>query len=79
MANVDNDYFSDVLDNLNKYQDCHGQRLSSKKLREAVGRVINEEVEEIERNINNITCDTPFQSPSTKSVQKKDASWSLER
>ena len=40
---------------------------------------MNEEVEEMERNINNITCDTPFQSPDTKSVQKKDASWSLER
>ena len=33
----------------------------------------------MERNINNITCDTPFQSPGTKSVQEKDASWSLER
>ena len=32
----------------------------------------------MERNINNITCDIPFQSPVTKSVQKKDASWSLE-
>ena len=47
------------------------ERLSSKKLREAVGRVMNEEVEEMEHNINNITCDTPFQSPGTKSVQKK--------
>ena len=50
MANVENDYFSDVLDTLNKYQDRHGKRLSSKKLREAVGRVMNEEVEEMERN-----------------------------
>ena len=33
----------------------------------------------MERNINNITCHTPFQSPGTKTVQKKDASWSLER
>ena len=79
MTNVDNSYFTDVLDTLNEYQDRHGQRLSSKKRREAVGRVMNEEVEEMERNINNITCDTPFQSPGTKSVQKKDASWSLER
>ena len=79
MANVNNDYFSDVLDTLDEYQDRHGQRLSSKKLREAVGRVMNEEVEEMERNINNITCNTPFQSPGTKSVQKKDESWSLER
>ena len=69
MANVNDDYLSDVLDTLKKYQDRHGQRLSSKKLREAVGRVMNEEVEETERNINNITCNTPFQSPGTKSVQ----------
>ena len=40
---------------------------------------MNEEEEEMERNINNITCDTSLQSPFTKSVQKKDASWSLER
>ena len=44
-ANVDNEYFMDVLDTLNKYQDRHGQRLSSKKLREAVCLVM-EEVEE---------------------------------
>ena len=47
------------------------------KLKEAVRRVMDEEKEEMERNINNITCNTPFQSPVTKSVQKKDASWSL--
>ena len=35
MANVDNDYFSDVLDILNKYRDRHGKILSSKKLSEA--------------------------------------------
>ena len=40
---------------------------------------MDEEEEEMERNINNITCYTPFQSPVTKSVQQKDASWSLER
>ena len=79
MANVDNEYFTDVIDTLNEYQDRHGQRLYSKKLREAVRRVMDEEEEETERNINNITCDTSFQSPVTKSVQKKDASWSLER
>ena len=79
MANIDNDYFSNVLDTLNEYRDRQGQRFSSKKLREAVGRVMNEEVEEMEHNINNITCDTLFQPPGTKSVQKKDASWSLKR
>ena len=79
MATDDNEYFTEFLDTLNRYQDRHGQRLSSKKLKEAVLCVMDEEEEDIERNINNVTCDTPFQSPVTKSVQKKDASWSLER
>ena len=74
MANVDNEYFLDVIDTLNEYQDRHGQRLSSKKLREAVRRVMDEEEEEMEHNINNMTCNTPFQSQGTKSAQKKDAS-----
>ena len=75
----DNEYFSDILDTLTENKDRHGQRLSGKKLIESVRRVMDEEEEEIERNINNITCDTSFQSPVTKIVQKKDASWSLER
>ena len=79
MATEDNEYFTDILDTLNEYQDRHSQRLSSMKLREAVRRVMDEEEEEMERNINNITCHTSFQSPVTKSVQKKDTSWSLER
>ena len=36
---------------------------------------MDEEEEEMERNINNITCDASFQYPVTKSVQKKDASY----
>ena len=79
MDSEDNEYFTDILDTLNKYQDRHGQRLSSKKLREAVRRVMDEEGEEMERNIYNLTCHTSFKSPVTKSVQKKDTSWSLER
>ena len=71
--------FKEIIDTLNKYQDRHGQRLSSKNLKEAVRRLMDEEEEEIERNINNITCDTPFKSPVTKNVQKKYANWSLER
>ena len=72
MATEDNKYFTEILDTLNKYQYRHGQRLSNKKLRESVLRVMDEEEEEMERNINNITCNTSFQSPFTKSVQKKD-------
>ena len=79
MATEDNEYFTDILDTLNKYQDRHGQRLSSKNLKEAVLRVMEQQEEEIKRNINNITCDTSFQSPVTMNVQKKDANWSLER
>ena len=68
MANEDNEYFTDILDTLNRYQDRHGKRLSSKKLKEAILHVMNEEEEEMERNINNITCDTPFQCPVTKTI-----------
>ena len=41
----------DIIDTLNKYQAFHGKILSSKKLKEAVIRVMDEEEEEIERNI----------------------------
>ena len=70
-----NEYFTDILDTLKKYQDRHGQRFSIKKLKEAVLRVMDEGKEEIELDINNITCDTPFLSPVTKNVQKKDANF----
>ena len=60
MASERDEYFTEMLDHLNEYNDRHGQRLSSKKLKEAVLQVIEEEEEEIERNINNITCDTSF-------------------
>ena len=36
MATEGNEYFMDILDHMNEYQDRHGQRLSSKKLKEAV-------------------------------------------
>ena len=79
MATEGNEYFTEILDHLNEYQDYHGQRLSSKNLKEAVLRVTEQEEEKIERYINNITCDTLFQSSATKNVQKKDTNWSLER
>ena len=40
---------------------------------------MEQQQEETENNINNITWDTSFKSPVTKKVQKKDANWSLER
>ena len=64
---------------MEEYQDRQGQRLSSKNLKEAVLRVMEQQQEEIEHNLNNITCDTSFQSPVTNNEQKKHANWSLER
>ena len=72
MATERDEYFTEILDNLNKYNDSHGQILSSKNLKEAVFRVMEEEEEEIARKINNITCDTSFQSPIAMNVQNKD-------
>ena len=40
---------------------------------------MEQQAEEIECNINNITCDTSFESPITMNVKKKDENWSLER
>ena len=47
MATGYNEYFTDVLDTLNEYQDRHDQSLSSKKLKEALLCVMGEEEEEI--------------------------------
>ena len=44
----------DIHDTPNKYQDRHGQRLSSKNIKEAVLHVTEQQEEEIERNINNL-------------------------
>ena len=65
-----------MLDHLNEYNYRCGQILSNKNLKEAVFRVMEEEEEEIERNINNITCDTSFEYPVTMNVQKKGANCS---
>ena len=79
MATSGDEYFTEMLDHKNKYHDCHGQRLSSNNLKEAVLCVMEEEEEKTERNINNIPCNTPFQSPVDMNVQKQYANLSLER
>ena len=43
MATGYNEYFTEVLDTLNRYQDRHGEILSSNKLKEALLRVMDEE------------------------------------
>ena len=47
--------------------------MSNKKLREAVIIVMEDEEKYVERNVNNVTTDTLFQSPVTVNAQKKDA------
>ena len=74
MATVDNVYFSDILDTLNIYQDRHGQRLSSKNLKEAVLRVMDKEEEEIERYINDSKEGVDDISESNEGVDDKNDS-----
>ena len=45
MATERDEYFTDMLDHLNEYNNFHGQILSSKNLKEAVLRVMEEEEE----------------------------------
>ena len=78
MATSGDEYFAKMLDHLNEYHNRHGQILSSKNIKEAVLRVMEEEEEEIERNINNITCDTSFQSIVAMDVHKNDTIFPLE-
>ena len=47
MATSSNECFTEMLDDLNKYHDYHGQRLSIKNFKEAVLRIMEEEEEKI--------------------------------
>ena len=42
MATPKEEYFTEMLEHLNEYNDRHSQRLSSKKLRDVVIRVMEE-------------------------------------
>ena len=58
------------------HNDRHRTPLSSKKLQEAVSRVMAEtkqEEKDVKRNVNNVTMDDLFQSPVTIKAQRKDA------
>ena len=79
MATSGYEYSTGSFDHLNEYHDRHSQRLSSKNLKEAVLRDMEQEEEEIKRNINNIKCDNSSESPVTMNVQKKDAIYFVER
>ena len=57
-----------MLDTLVKDNNIRGQPLSNEKIQKSVGKVIEETEAEFERNYNEITCDTSYQSP----ILKKD-------
>ena len=58
MATPKEEYFTEMLDHLNKHNRCRSKPLSSKKLLEAVIRVMEEEELYYKRNVNNVTTDT---------------------
>ena len=72
-------YFAEMLENLKEHNCRHRKLFSSKKLQEAVIRVMEESEEEAESSVNNVTTDTSFQSPVFINAQKKDANMSYER
>ena len=78
MATPREEYFTEMLDHINKYNERHSKQLSSKKLQEDFLRVLEEEKEEIESNVNNIITNTSFQSPVAMNTQNKDANMSYE-
>ena len=51
MATSGNEYFTEIHDHLNKYNDRQGQIFSRKKFKEAVFRIMEQQEEEIEYNI----------------------------
>ena len=63
-------YHNTLLKTLVDDNNRNGATLSNEKLRQAVGKVMEETEAELERKINKITMGTSFQSP----VQNKDIS-----
>ena len=70
MATPKDKYYNALLDTLVKDNNLRGEPFSNDKIRQAVGKLIEETEAEFERNYNEITCDTSFQSP----ILKKDVS-----
>ena len=70
MTTPQDKYYNVFLDTLVKDNNRKGAPFSNDKIWQAVGKVIEETEAEFERNYNEITCDTSFQSP----IQKKDVS-----
>ena len=63
MATPKDKYYNALLDNLVKYNNLRGEPLSNHKIQKSVNKVIEETEAYFERNYNNITCNTSYQSP----------------
>ena len=70
MATPKYKYYNTLLDTLVDDNNCKGAQFPNDKIRQAVGKLIEETESEFERNINKITWNNSFQSP----IQKKDVS-----
>ena len=68
-----------MLDYILDHNHRHSTPLSSKKLREAVIRVMKDEEKYAQRNVKNFTRDIFFQYPITINAQKEDANMTYER
>ena len=79
MATPREELFTGTLNSLLGHNHRHGTPLSSKKLQEAVSRIMKEEEKYSERTVNNVTTDTFFRSPATINAQKKDSNVTYER
>ena len=63
MATPKNKYYNEFMDTIVKDNNLRGKPLSNKKIQKAVSDIIEEMEAEFERNYNEITCDTLYQSP----------------
>ena len=70
MANPQDLYYTEMLDNLIKVNNHQGEPSSNERLRQEVIDVSEETDAEHERNINDITCNDSYQSP----MNNKDVS-----
>ena len=72
-------YYTKMLDSQLDHNYHHVTPFSSKKLQEAVSRVMEAEEKGSESNLNTVTINTLFQSPVTITTQKKYANVTNER
>ena len=68
MATPKDKYYNALLDTLFKDNNLRGEPFSNQKIQQSVSDEIEDMEAEFERNYNEITCDTSYQSP----ILKKD-------